>query len=165
MTVIARPRAAGREVSFDLHTLGWRDFQDLCVTVVAEVWGQTVQTYFSTRDGGRDGAFSGIFKLKRGQSMKGNFVVQCKFSAKADRQLNMSDLDDELAKAAKLARRGLCHNYVLMTNCRLTGQADANIRAAFEKVRGITRCLIYGAESITRFIRENQRLRMLVPRV
>ncbi len=48
---------------------------------------------------------------------------------------------------------------------RLTGKADEEIRAAFEIVPGIARCLCYGSDRISQFIRELPRLRMLVPRV
>lgn len=47
--------------TYELHTLGWRAFQDLSATVLREVWGQTVQSFADTQDGGRDGAFYGIW--------------------------------------------------------------------------------------------------------
>ena len=45
--------------TFELHTLGWRSFQDLCAAVLREVCGQSVQPFADSRDGGRDGAFCG----------------------------------------------------------------------------------------------------------
>jgi hypothetical protein len=40
------------EPDFELHTLGWRSFQDLCAAILREVWGQTVQPFADTRDAG-----------------------------------------------------------------------------------------------------------------
>jgi energy-coupling factor transporter ATP-binding protein EcfA2 len=67
-------------------------------------------------------------------------------------------------KAAVLASRGLAQNYFLFTNARVTGQAEADLRAAFENA-GVKCFAAYGADRISQFIRESSRLRMLVPRV
>jgi len=160
-----RPKAQATEVAYELHTLGWKAFQNLCVTITGEVWGQTVQSFFDSHDGGRDGAFHGMWKPKDGESFEGSFTAQCKFTAKADKQLQLSDLKDELSKAKCLAARGLSDNYFLFTNARLTGVAEATIREAFLKIPGIKQFAMYGADRISFFIRESSRLRMLVPRV
>lgn len=34
-------KAQGLEVSYELHSLGWRALQNLCTTIMAEVFGQT----------------------------------------------------------------------------------------------------------------------------
>lgn len=160
-----RPKMQATEVAYELHTLGWKAFQNLCVTITGEVWGQTVQSFFDSHDGGRDGAFHGTWKTKEGQSFEGSFTAQCKFTAKANKQLQLSDLKDELSKAKRLAARGLSDNYFLFTNARLTGVTDATIREAFLKIAGIKRFAAYGADRISLIIRESSRLRMLVPRV
>lgn len=153
------------EPTYQLHTLGWKAFQHLCVSIAGEMWGQTVQGYYDSNDGGRDGAFYGTWASKQGMRFEGSFTAQCKFSAKPDGVLVPSDLAEELAKAARLAERNLCDNYFLLTNNRLTGRNDEKIRAAFEAIPGLKRFTAFGAERITQFIRESPRLRMLVPRV
>ena len=65
-----------------LHSLGWKAFQDLCVTILKETLGQTVQQFFDSHDGGRDGAFSGVWQHKPNEEFRGQFTVQCKFTAK-----------------------------------------------------------------------------------
>lgn len=152
------------EVTYELHTLGWKAFQDLCATVVADIWGQTVQIYFGSNDGGRDGAFHGTWKAD-GKMLKGAFTVQCKFTSKADKTITLADLSDELAKARRLAANGLADNYLLFTNSNLTGVNEEKIKAAFESVPGLKRFAGYGREALSRMIRESPRLRMLVPRV
>jgi hypothetical protein len=44
---------------YELHRLGWKDFQQLCLTIAREVLGQTVESFLDSNDGGRDGAFTG----------------------------------------------------------------------------------------------------------
>ncbi len=160
-----RPKVQATEVAYELHTLGWKAFQNLCVTITSEVWGQTVQSFFDSHDGGRDGAFHGKWKPKDGEAFEGSFTAQCKFTAKADTQLQFSDLKDELKKAKRLAARGLSDNYFLFTNARLTGVAEEKIRQAFQQVTGIKQFAAYGVDRIALIIRESSRLRMLVPRV
>lgn len=157
--------AAASLTNYELHSLGWKAFQQLCLSVAAEVWGQTVQGFFDSRDGGRDGAFYGSWTSKEGEIFTGSFTVQCKFSQKPSRTLTLAALADEEKKAARLASRGLADNYFLLTNMQLTGVADEEIRTAFEALPGLNRCRIYGVEQISQFIRESPRLRMLVPRV
>lgn len=137
----------------------------MCVTVASEIWGQTVQGYFEGNDGGRDGAFYGTWSPRHNEKLEGSFTAQSKFSAVPNRSLALSDLSEELAKAQRLASRGLADNYILFTNLRLTGRTDEEIRTAFEAVPGIKTCLCYGSDRISQFIRESPRLRMLVPRV
>lgn len=153
------------EPHYELQSLGWKAFQQLCVSVVSELWGQVVQGFFDSNDGGRDGAFHGTWAPVRSEPFEGTFTVQCKFFASPAKILRLSDLKDELAKAERLAARGLADNYILFTSARLTGTADEAIREAFESVPSIKRFAAYGADRISQFIRESPRLRTLVPRV
>ena len=159
------PSVQANEVTYELHSLGWKAFQNLCSTITGEIWGQVVQTFFDSNDGGRDGAFSGEWVSRDGESFSGSFTVQCKFTAKADVQTKLSDLKDELKKAERLAAKGLSDNYILFSNANLTGSNEEKIREAFEKIPGIKRFSAYGRERISQIIQESARLRMLVPRV
>lgn len=153
------------EPTYELHTLGWRAFQQLGVSVVSDLWGQMVEGYWDSHDGGRDGAFYGTWRPTGGEIFEGAFTVQCKFSAKPGGTLQLSELDDELIKAKRLASNRLADNYFLLTSKRLTGTSAEEIKAAFEVVPGIKRCGVYGADRISQFIRESPRLRKLVPHV
>lgn len=159
------PKVQGGEVTYELHSLGWKAFQNLCVTVMSEVWGQMVQSFFDSHDGGRDGAFHGTWTPVTGESFQGAFTAQCKFTAKADKCLQFSDLKDEFKKAKRLAANGLADNYILFTNARLTGSTEEEIRQAFEAIPGVKRFAAYGCERISQIIQESPRLRMLIPRV
>jgi hypothetical protein len=149
---------------YELQSLGWKSFQDLCTTIAADVLGQTVQAFIPSRDGGRDGAFHGIWKGDDGAALQGAFTVQCKFSSK-DAALSRSALLDEVVKATRLASKGLATNYILMTNLRVSGGVDEALREQFLAIPGIRKFLVFGREWITLKIRETPALRMLVPRV
>lgn len=151
-------------VNYDLHKLGWHSFQQLCLTISREVLGQTVQTFLDSRDGGRDGAFSGKWNPKGSEDLSGRFVIQCKFTSKADKALKLSDVADELEKARRLVERKLCDCYLLLTNLNLSGIQEERIEDAFLAV-GVKQFRSFGAEWINQQIRDRKRLRMLVPRV
>jgi uncharacterized ferredoxin-like protein len=159
------PLAQSSEVNFQLHSLGWKSFQELCLTITSETLGQTVQAFASVNDGGRDGAFHGTWSTASPGGLSGSYTIQCKFTSRDNVTLNPSALDDEIKKARRLARKGLATNYILMTNLGVTGNSDEEIKAAIEAIPGVQKCLVYGKEWITRQIRESSRLRMLVPRI
>jgi hypothetical protein len=165
MSTPRKSSTQANDVTYELHSLGWKAFQDLCSTITSEIWGQTIQSFFSGKDGGRDGAFHGVWKPKAGEVFAGAFTTQCKFTAKRDKRIRLADLKDEMVKAKSLAARGLAANYILMTNASLTAEAEAEMKRAFESIPGIKCFAGYGGEWISRVIRESSRLRMLVPRI
>ena len=87
---------------FELHRLGWHDFQRLCSTILRECLGQTVQSFLDSNDGGRDGAFVGEWHTQSSESVSGQFVVQCKFSSRPSYTLRLSDVDDEERARAEI---------------------------------------------------------------
>ena len=151
---------------FELHTLGWRGFQDLCAAVLREVWGQSVQSFADSRDGGRDGAFYGTWAdaADAVDLPSGPFVLQCKFIARRDQTLTPSVVEGEVAKARSLAARGACSSYVLMTNARVTGSSEETIRASLRGA-GVAHPLVLGCGWLNQTIAGSRRLRMFVPRV
>jgi hypothetical protein len=149
---------------YELHRIGWNSFQQLCLTIAREILGQTVQSFLDSNDAGRDGAFAGCWAPAPGQHVCGNFVIQCKFSGKGGYLLSKSDIAEELPKVSRLVAAGLCDVYVLMTNAGVSGKREASIRSALISA-GAKHVLIYGQTWIEDQIRENTRLRMLVPRL
>lgn len=158
-------KAQASEPNYELHTLGWKAFQDLCATILAKVMGQTIEQFLPTHDGGRDGAFFGAWSNLASGGKKGSYTVQCKHTSIPNNALSLGDLADEIQKAERLAKKGLADNYLLMTNCAVSGTAEEDIREAFLAVPGIKWFGLYGSTWINARIRESPRLRMLVPRV
>ena len=149
---------------YQLHKLGWHGFQRLCHTITREILGQTVESFLDSRDGGRDGAFVGVWSVLGREDLFGHFVIQCKFTSRADYVLKESDLSEEIGKAERLVAKGLCDSYVLMTNAGLSGGLAEKIEGRLKTV-GVKHVRSYGSTWVNQQILENKRLRMLVPRV
>lgn len=149
---------------YDLHLLGWSSFQELCLTITREVLGQTVQSFLDTNDAGRDGAFAGNWTHVSGEHFSGEFVIQCKFSKRPSFSLTQSGITDEIPKVRKLVASGLCDVYVLMTNAGVSAKQESLIKAELFAA-GAKQVLILGSTWIEDSIKENTRLRMLVPRI
>lgn len=149
---------------YDLHLLGWNSFQQLCLTITREVLGQTVQSFLDSNDAGRDGAFSGSWTPCSGVHLSGNFVIQCKFTNRPAFYLTKSSMSDEIPKVRKLVADGLCDVYILMTNAGVSANQESLIKSELLDA-GVKHILIFGSTWIEDQIKENARLRMLVPRI
>jgi len=149
---------------FDLHALGWHAFQQLCLTITRETFGQTVESFLDSSDAGRDGAFAGVWQPRHGEALKGRFVIQCKFTSKRDKNLTQSDLSDELPKIRSLVHSGRCDSYILMTNAGISGSSAQRLERAIT-LAGAKQVALFGSTWICQQLLENKRLRMLVPRV
>jgi hypothetical protein len=156
-TIIAATRG-----DYPLHLLGWKAFQDLCVSVAEECLRRPVQTFLPNNDAGRDGAFIGTWE--GADPAAGESTIQCKFTSRPDANLTLSTLSDEVEKAQLLAARGLAADYIILTNHPITGASELQIRTAFEAV-GVGRCRIFGYTWIVGQIRGSPRLRMMAPRL
>src|ERR1700757_4907274 len=100
---------------FDLSSLGWKAFQDLCAAVASEVLDRSIQTFLPARDGGRDGAFLGTWEGAPDEPTAKS-TIQCKFTSALGASLTLSQVRPELPKVTRLADRGLAHDYIIMTN-------------------------------------------------
>lgn len=149
---------------YELHRLGWNSFQQLCQTICREVLGQTVETFLDSNDAGKDGAFAGTWTREPGESYTGRFVIQCKFTSRADQNLKPSDLRDELEKVRKLVDRDQCDVYVLMTNAGVSGVQIEKVKALLTQA-GVKHVLIFGSTWINQQVRERKSLRIHVPRM
>jgi hypothetical protein len=103
-------------ITFALHSLGWKAFQDLCATALSEIFSQTFQVYSPTKDDGQDGYFLGSWVPQKGEKITGSFTVQCKFTSKETSSISVSALTGELSKLSALAKSGHANSYILMTN-------------------------------------------------
>jgi hypothetical protein len=152
--------AQGALTDYALHTLGWKSFQDLCVAIAQECLKRPIESFLPSKDGGRDGAFIGRWQEDANQKS----TIQCKFTSKQGATLSLSNVKEELTKAKRLAANGLAEDYVLLTNCGISGDSAEEISAAFEAV-GVKKCILLGRDWITQQIRDSSRLRVMVPRV
>ncbi len=151
-------------IKYDLHLIGWYDFQQLCLIIAREILGQTVAIYLDGNDAGKDGAFAGTWKQKDGEDLNGKFVIQCKFTSKVNTNLKLSDLNDEFLKIENLVGNGQCDCYVLMTNAGISGQFEEKFKKKLSAL-GVKSYRVFGSNWIFTQIHESKRLRMLVPRL
>jgi len=149
---------------FDLHKLGWHSFQQLSLAVLREILGQTVESFLPSADGGRDGAFTGNWKVSPTEDLAGKFVVQCKHTSKPSYNLTFSDVINEIDKARRLVSEDKCDCYILITNAGVSGTVNEEITTALLGV-GVKKIRIFGSTWISEQIQESKRLRMLIPRV
>lgn len=149
---------------FQLHTLGWKAFQDLCLTVLGEMLGQGVKRFSPVKDGGRDGAFVGKWSATAGLELTGETVVQCKFTNRRDSHLNHSAFREEIKKARILWKRRPRNNYVLLTNYRVTAEFEESVSQLFAKF-GCPNFHVFGNDWLVGVIQQSARLRTLVPRL
>ncbi|MCK1733822.1 hypothetical protein IVA79_07590 [Bradyrhizobium sp. 138] len=148
-------------MTYPLHLLGWKAFQDLCIALAEECLRRPVQNFLPGNDAGRDGAFVG--RWDGDDPGAGASTIQCKFTSKPS-NLSLSILTDELEKARKLAKRRLAADYIILTNHSISGASELKIKEAFEK-QGVGRCRVFGYEWIVRQVRSSPRLRMMAPRL
>lgn len=151
--------AQGSLLTYDLHTLGWKAFQDMAVAVAEEILKRPVESFLPSRDGGRDGAFIGQWEGEPQSPEAGRSTIQCKFTSRRDASLALSDVRSEIQKAQGLVARGLAEDYPAVS-----GASAADIEAAFRNA-GVGRCRVFGGDWITEQIRRSARLRVMVPRV
>lgn len=147
----------------DLHCIGWKAFPDLCTAIAAEILERPVQAFLRSNDGGRDAAFVGTWKGAADQPQNKS-TIQCKHFGSPRARLTLSSLKDDLPKAKRLAARGLAHDYVIMTNAAVSGDADEKICEAFLNV-GVKQCRVFGGDWVAIQLRSRPALRMLAPRV
>jgi conflict system STAND superfamily ATPase len=153
-----------------LHTLGWSAFQDLTLTVLRQVLGQTVEHFAQTNDGGRDGAFLGNWKPATGcgtdavEALEGPFVVQCKSVQAESATLVPSNIKAELSKVRELVDAGQCSVYILATNATVTGLTAGKIRQA-AMAAGAQHVVVLEKTWFNAQIAENPTLRRHVPRL
>lgn len=151
-------------ISFDLHKLGWKSFEDLIACIFRDIMGQTFQTFGAGADGGRDGSFHGLWRTSKGEEWSGTFTVQCKHTSKSENTLTASVIKDELPKVTRLAAQGFADNYILITNRLLPAEGAQEIEQLFIKA-GAKNAKVYGSRWIGATIEANPKLRRLVPRL
>lgn len=155
------------DVTYELHTLGWKAFQQLCSTVLSSILGQTVQSFSEVNDGGRDLAYYGTWTNvdNSNEDFTGSFTVQCKHTVKPDANFSLSHLKEELSKVQKLVDKGMCDNYLIFTNAKVSADAEIKIVEAFQSIDGVNLCRVFTGQWLSQKITESPKLRMLVPRV
>ena len=156
-------RITGR---YNLASLGWKSFEDLCRHILRVVLGETVVGFGAGGDGGRDSFYTGTptGKLKLQFGGAPTILLQFKHTSEKAGSLTPSLVSPEIPKLTALAASKLV-TYVLMTNRRLTADSESEIRKAVLAVPGVQNLLILNEQWIEYTIDAEPRLLRLVPRL
>ena len=142
-------------MKYAYEDLGDEQFETLIVLVCQQLLGISVQGFATGPDGGRDGRFSGTAELfpSKAAPWVGKVIVQAKHTNGFNRNFAESDfysetalntvLAKELPRIKKLRDAKELDHYMLFANRRLTGNAEAEIRAYISKNCGVPLESIY----------------------
>jgi hypothetical protein len=152
---------------FRLYELPDSTFEELVGVVCRCELGTGVVTFASGKDGGRDGRFVGTAQRYPSETNQwtGKFIIQSKHCqspigscADPDFLENKSSvISKEIPRIKGLILAGELENYLMFTNRKLTGGADANIRARITSECGIENVGLVGVEILSRMISLNFR--------
>ncbi len=119
--------------SFPLHDLTPREFEELVVLICERVLGTGTINFSTGKDGGRDAKFTGKAEQfpSKERPWEGKFVVQAKHTEKPVAKCSDPDfkgvLEKEVKKLKVLKEEGRVDYYLVFTNRRLSGIAEAKI--------------------------------------
>jgi len=155
---VAPAKAQGPWQDLQLHTLGWKSFQDLCAHICTDLLNRPVEVYREAADGGQDAVF-----LTTGEVSETG-TVQCKFTSKSDNSLQLGDLSREEETIADLVGKGLAQTYVFMTNMSVGAPKAVALKNRLREL-GVLKPHVFGKQFLVQTIQRSPRLRALVPRV
>lgn len=149
---------------YNLHLLGWKQFEELCTHIMQYVLGWTYTPFSMGKDGGRDGYYNGSGILND-KLLTGKFVSQCKHTTKSNAIFTYKVMSDEYRKINNLVATGGVQHYIIFTNYKLTAENEMDIVSRFEMIPGLNSCMIFGSEWLSSIIDSHKVLRRLVPRL
>lgn len=130
-------------------------FEELIVLLCQRLLGMSVQGFAKGPDGGRDAKFMGTAELHPSKAAPwvGTTVIQAKHTNGYNRSFSESDffnktrtntvLGKEIPRIKKLRKAGQLDHYMLFTNRRLAGNAEAEVRDYIATQCGIPSDSIY----------------------
>lgn len=142
-------------MKFAYEDLGDDQFETLVVLLCQRLLGMSVQGFAKGPDGGRDAKFVGTAELHPSKAAPwvGTTVVQAKHTNGHNRNFSESDffsrnaagtvLGKEIPRIKKLLDEKQLDNYMLFSNRRLAGNAEAEIREYIATQCGIPESSIY----------------------
>lgn len=148
-------------IGYPLHLLDWQEFENLTVQICHSVIGIGVTSFSAGKDGGRDARFEGEAENfpSKSEPWKGKIIVQAKNTGNPIASCSDSDFiklieNEELPKISKLQKRNEIDCYLILTNRKLTAQAEEKIRKLVTEQTGISKFSILGKELIDIYLSE-----------
>ena len=119
--------------SFPLYDLTPREFEELVALICERVLGTGTINFSTGKDGGRDAKFTGKAEQfpSKERPWEGKFVIQAKHTenpgARCSDPAFKGVLEKEVGRLKKLKEEGRVDYYLVFTNRRLSGIAEAKI--------------------------------------
>jgi hypothetical protein len=137
----------------------WPDFEELVRDIGFKILGAALSPFKDGPDGGRDARFDGTPNAwpSESQQEKGQYVVQCKHTKRADACCSHEDfkklMRQEVPKVkALVAAKELTH-YMVFTNRTKPADEDVAFRGRFNKINGVANSWLLGRENVALFLR------------
>ncbi len=161
---------------YRLHTLSDDTFEELVGLLCRSEFGTGVVVFSKGRDGGRDGRFEGTAQRFPSESAPwaGKFIIQAKhtnnpIASCSDGRFSTnktSVVAEEIPRITALREKGELDNYVLFTNRKLSGGAEATIRNRIIEETCVQNVQLVGLEWINRTVALNfDDVRKVVPQL
>ncbi len=153
---------------FALYELSDDEFEALVVRICAIWLGEGVTPFSMGRDGGRDGKFYGKANCfpSAVSPLEGHVVLQAKHVNAPEKSYSDKDFaksfKDELVRIKGLVESGICDHYILFSNRKLTGGADAKLIPQICKL-GVKTAHIIGVEKLHLALESHDGIRNSLP--
>lgn len=148
---------------YDLHD---QDFEKLVTAICSEILGDGVECYSKGRDKGIDGHFHGNANTYPSKSKPwiGKTIIQAKHTTGVNKHFGESSffnpttkkciISDEIIKVNKLIKNDSLHNYLLISNRKLTTSTCNNIRKYISQETGLNEenIAIFGVEMLDKYL-------------
>jgi len=137
----------------------WPDFEELIRDIGFKLLGAALSPFKDGPDGGRDARFDGTPNAwpSETEREKGQYVVQCKHTKKADGCCSHEDfkklMRKEAPKVKALAAAKELTHYMVFTNRTKPADEDVAFRGKFNKIDGVINAWLLGRESVAMYLR------------
>jgi hypothetical protein len=145
---------------YPLHYLNEQEFEDLSILICNKILGTATIPFAKGKDGGKDGRFTGKANCfpSETQPWNGKIIIQAKHTTKENASCSDSNFQTRLKKEVipaiqKLKQNNEIDNYLLFTNCKLTGGQDSKIESIIDTKTNIPNFVIAN-EKIQQFLQE-----------
>lgn len=142
-------------MKYAYEDLGPEQFEDLVVALCQRLLGISVQGFSRGPDGGRDARFVGVAECfpSRGEPWSGSVIIQAKHTNGLNKNFSEPDffskrgessvIAKEIPRIRRLRQEGHLDYYMLFSNRRLAGNAEAEIREYIARSTGVHSSAIY----------------------
>jgi hypothetical protein len=146
---------------FPLHHLpSDREFESLVWDICRDILGEGVTKFSDGRDGGRDAKFNGTANSfpSKAAPLNGRVIIQAKWTSSevsscSETGFQNQLLKEEAKKAKKLCEAGELDHWIIFTNRKKSGGADAALEKALLAATGAKTVHLRGREDICGYIR------------